>query len=106
MVCIGKSNRLEKFDLEARCELLAAPQSGDCNEVNKIMARGEILKKKRKKKKKKKTLLFRLSDGMVKNILNVYYNIMFFHQKVKKILVLKPYINIYNTSEQQIFINL
>lgn len=103
MVCIGKSNRLEKFDLEARCELLAAPQSGDCNEVNKIMARGKILKK---KKKKKGILLFRLSDGMVKNILNVYYNIMFFHQKVKKFLVLKPYINIYNTSEQQIFINL
>lgn len=76
MVCIGKSNRLEKFDLEARCELLAAPQSGDCNEVNKIMARGKI--------KKKGILLFRLSDGMVKNILNVYYNIMFFHQKVKK----------------------
>lgn len=49
MVCIGKSNRLEKFDLEARCELLAAPQSGDCNEVNKIMARGKILKKKKKR---------------------------------------------------------
>lgn len=42
MVCIGKSNRLEKFDLEARCELLASPQIGDCNEVNKIMARGKI----------------------------------------------------------------
>lgn len=79
-------------------------RSGDCNEVNKIMARGEILKK--KTKKQKGILLFRLSDGMVKNILNVYYNIMFFHQKVKKFLVLKPYINIYNTSEQQIFINL
>lgn len=59
-----------------------------------------------KEKKEEKKASY-CSDGSVKNISNVHYNINnVFHQKVIFFLVLKPYINIYNISEQQIFINL
>lgn len=64
-----------------------------------------IKKEKKKKRKRHPTVPTIRWNGQkyFKRVLQ-YNNV--FHQKVKHFHVLNSYINIYNTSEQQIFINL